>query len=103
MILYWMNTEKMLILSLQPYLKSKIDTFADLVSHQRGELMKFRNFGKKSMNEIEVLIEKVKLNFGMDVTKYGIEPKQSVPEQDAAADNEKETETTETEIENYEA
>ena len=81
---------------------ANIDTFADLVSHQRGELMKFRNFGKKSMNEIEVLIEKVKLNFGMDVAKYGIEPKQSAPE-DAAADNEKETETTETEIENYEA
>jgi DNA-directed RNA polymerase subunit alpha len=81
---------------------ANIDTFADLVSHQRGELMKFRNFGKKSMNEIEMLIEKVKLNFGMDVTKYGIEPKQSAPE-DAAADNEKETETTETELENYEA
>ena len=82
---------------------ASIDTFADLVSHQRGELMKFRNFGKKSMNEIEMLIEKVKLNFGMDVTKYGIEPKQSVPEQDAATDNEKETDNTETEIENYEA
>ena len=76
---------------------ANIDTFADLVSHQRGELMKFRNFGKKSMNEIEVLIDKVKLGFGMDVTKYGIEPKQSNPDAEAGADNEKETETTETE------
>jgi DNA-directed RNA polymerase alpha subunit len=67
------------------------------VSHQRSELMKFRNFGKKSMNEIEVLIDKVKLGFGMDVTKYGIEPKQSTPDAEAGADNEKETETTETE------
>ena len=52
-----------------------IDTFADLVSYSRNELMKFRNFGRKSLNEIDLLIEKMKLNFGMDVTKYNIEPK----------------------------
>ncbi len=82
---------------------ANIDTFADLVSHQRGELMKFRNFGKKSMNEIETLIEKVKLGFGMDVTKYGIEPKPKVEESETASDTENETETIETEIEDYEA
>ena len=52
-----------------------IDTFADLVSYSRQELMKFRNFGRKSLNEIDQLIEKMKLSFGMDVTKYNIEPK----------------------------
>lgn len=52
-----------------------IDTFADLVSHSRNELMKFRNFGKKSLNEIDQIVEKMKLEFGMDVTKYNIEPK----------------------------
>ena len=52
-----------------------IDTFADLVSYQRTELMKFRNFGRKSLNEIDLLVEKMKLSFGMDVTKYNIEPK----------------------------
>ena len=52
-----------------------IDTFADLVSYQRSELMKFRNFGRKSLNEIDLLVEKMKLSFGMDVTKYNIEPK----------------------------
>ena len=52
-----------------------IDTFADLVSYQRAELMKFRNFGRKSLNEIDLLVEKMKLSFGMDVTKYNIEPK----------------------------
>ena len=78
---------------------ANIDSFADLVSHQRGELMKFRNFGKKSMNEIETIVEKHKLTFGMDVRKYGIEPKPPVNQED-----EKETETTETEIaEDYEA
>ena len=52
-----------------------IDTFADLVSYSRSELMKFRNFGRKSLSEIDELVEKMKLSFGMDVTKYNIEPK----------------------------
>ena len=52
-----------------------IDTFADLVSYSRSELMKFRNFGRKSLNEIDLLVEKMKLSFGMDVSKYNIEPK----------------------------
>lgn len=52
-----------------------IDTFADLVSYSKAELMKLRNFGKKSLNEIDILVEKMKLSFGMDVRKYNIEPK----------------------------
>ncbi len=52
-----------------------IDTFADLVSYSRNEIMKFRNFGKKSLNEIDQLVEKMKLQFGMDVRKYNIEHK----------------------------
>lgn len=54
---------------------ANIETFADLVSHQRSELIRFRNFGKKSMNEIDLLMERVKLTFGMDVTKYNIQVK----------------------------
>ncbi|MBR4883576.1 MAG: DNA-directed RNA polymerase subunit alpha, partial [Bacteroidales bacterium] len=54
---------------------AEIETFADLVSHQRAELMKFRNFGKKSLTEIDTLIDKHRLSFGMDVTKYNIEKK----------------------------
>ena len=52
-----------------------IDTFADLVSYSRAELMKFRNFGRKSLNEIDLLVDKMHLSFGMDVTKYNIEQK----------------------------
>ena len=52
-----------------------IDTFADLVTLQRNELMKFRNFGKKSLSEIDMLVERLKLSFGMDVSKYNIEKK----------------------------
>ena len=55
-----------------------IDTFADLVSYSRTELMKFRNFGRKSLSEIDELVEKMKLSFGMDVTKYNIEPKKHI-------------------------
>ncbi len=54
---------------------ASIETFADLVSHQRTDLMKFRNFGKKSLNEIDMLMDRLKLNFGMDITKYNIEIK----------------------------
>ena len=49
-----------------------IDTSAALVVYSRAELMKFRNFGRKSLNEIEVLVDKMKLSFGMDVSKYNI-------------------------------
>ena len=55
-----------------------IDTFADLVSYSRPELMKFRNFGRKSLSEIDLLVEKLKLSFGMDVSKYNIEPKKKI-------------------------
>ncbi|MCQ2114713.1 MAG: DNA-directed RNA polymerase subunit alpha [Bacteroidales bacterium] len=55
-----------------------IDTFADLVSYSRPELMKFRNFGRKSLAEIDELVERMQLSFGMDVTKYNIEPKKKI-------------------------
>ena len=60
---------------------AEIETFADLVSYTRPELMKFRNFGRKSLHEIELLVEKMKLEFGMDVTKYNIEPKKKIEQQ----------------------
>ena len=55
---------------------ANIETFADLVSHQRAELMKFRNFGKKSLSEIDALVESRKLSFGMDISKYNIDSKE---------------------------
>lgn len=54
---------------------AEIDTFADLVSLQRAELMKFRNFGRKSLTEIDMLLDRMKLSYGLDVTKYNIEKK----------------------------
>jgi DNA-directed RNA polymerase subunit alpha len=54
-----------------------IETIADLVSHKKEELMKLRNFGKKSLTEVVYLVEqKLKLNFGMDISKYNIDKKE---------------------------
>ena len=55
---------------------ANIETFADLVSHQRSELLKFRNFGKKSQSEIDAIVDRLKLSFGMDISKYNIESKE---------------------------
>lgn len=51
---------------------AEIDTLGDLVKFQEDDLMKFRNFGKKSLTEIKELIEEKKLSFGMDVSKYNL-------------------------------
>jgi DNA-directed RNA polymerase subunit alpha len=49
---------------------ANIKTIADLVSKDEAELLKFRNFGRKSLAELSEIIEAEKLSFGMDVTKY---------------------------------
>lgn len=51
---------------------SKIDTLGELVELERHELLKFRNFGKKSLVEIEELLEIKELTFGMDLGKYNL-------------------------------
>ncbi len=50
-----------------------VNTLGDLVQYQKEDLLKFRNFGKKSLAEIEELLEKHNLDFGMDVAKYKLE------------------------------
>ena len=52
---------------------AKINTLAQLVSYDTHELLKFRNFGKKSLVEIDELLAEKGLSFGMDVSKYDIE------------------------------
>lgn len=47
-----------------------IKTIADLVRRQEGELLKFRNFGRKSLAELSQIIEEFGLTFGMDVDRY---------------------------------
>jgi len=50
-----------------------IDTLGDLVSFDKNDLLKFRNFGKKSLSELEDLVDAKGLSFGMDISKYKIE------------------------------
>jgi len=49
-----------------------IDTIAELVIMPESEMLKFRNFGKKSLNEIKAKLEEMGLNLGMDLAKFGI-------------------------------
>ena len=52
---------------------AEVDTLGDLVSFNKSDLMKFRNFGKKSLTELEELVVVKGLNFGMDLTKYKLD------------------------------
>ncbi|MFQ5798852.1 MAG: DNA-directed RNA polymerase subunit alpha [Bacteroidota bacterium] len=49
---------------------ANIKTIADLVRREESDLLKFRNFGRKSLAELSTIIEEFGLSFGMDVEKY---------------------------------
>jgi len=50
-----------------------VDTIADLVSYNKNDLLKFRNFGKKSLTELEELVQSKSLTFGMNLAKYKLD------------------------------
>ncbi len=50
-----------------------IESLGDLVSYNKNDLLKFRNFGKKSLTELEDLVENKGLSFGMNVAKYKLD------------------------------
>ena len=52
---------------------AKINSLSELVRYDTHELLKFRNFGKKSLVEIEELLQEKGLTFGMDLSKYKLE------------------------------
>ncbi len=52
---------------------AEVDTLGDLVSYNKNDLMKFRNFGKKSLTELEELVNVKGLSFGMDLAKYKLD------------------------------
>ena len=49
---------------------AEVDTLGQLVKYHRSDLLKFRNFGKKSLTELDELLEKNGLAFGMDISRY---------------------------------
>jgi DNA-directed RNA polymerase subunit alpha len=52
---------------------AEVDSLGDLVSFNKNDLMKFRNFGKKSLTELEELVVLKGLSFGMDLSKYKLD------------------------------
>ena len=50
-----------------------VETIGDLVKLNRNELLKFRNFGKKSLTELDALLASLDLKFGMDVSMYKLD------------------------------
>lgn len=52
---------------------AEVNTMGELVQFNRNDLLKFRNFGKKSLTELNELLEKNNLEFGMDVAKYKLD------------------------------
>ncbi len=52
---------------------AEIKTLGDLVQYEIGDLLKFRNFGKKSLTELEDLVREKGLTFGMDINKYKLD------------------------------
>jgi DNA-directed RNA polymerase subunit alpha len=50
-----------------------IKTLGELVKLSRNDLLRFRNFGKKSLTELDELLDTLKLSFGMDVSKYKLD------------------------------
>lgn len=52
---------------------AEVETMGDLVRFNRTDLLKFRNFGKKSLSELDDLLASLNLHFGMDVTPYKLD------------------------------
>ena len=52
---------------------AEVETLGELCRFNKNDLLKFRNFGKKSLTELEALLENNNLEFGMDVTKYKLD------------------------------
>lgn len=52
---------------------AEVETLGELVRFNKTDLLKFRNFGKKSLTELDDLLAQHKLNFGMDISKYKLD------------------------------
>lgn len=50
-----------------------VETLGELVVFNKNDLLKFRNFGKKSLTELDQLLDTLNLSFGMDISKYKLD------------------------------
>ena len=52
---------------------AEVETLGELVAYNKNDLLKFRNFGRKSLNELDDLLASLNLSFGMDTSKYKLD------------------------------
>ena len=52
---------------------AEVNTLGELVQFNKNDLLKFRNFGKKSLTELDDLLLSLNLTFGMDISKYKLD------------------------------
>lgn len=52
---------------------AEVETLGELVVFNKNDLLKFRNFGRKSLNELDELLQNLNLSFGMDISKYKLD------------------------------
>ena len=52
---------------------AEVETLGELVVFNKNDLLKFRNFGKKSLTELDDLLNRLNLSFGMDISKYKLD------------------------------
>ena len=52
---------------------AEVETLGELVQFNKVDLLKFRNFGKKSLTELDELLERLNLSFGTDISKYKLD------------------------------
>ena len=50
-----------------------VETLGQLAGYNKHDLLKFRNFGKKSLTELDEKLESLNLSFGMDIAKYKLD------------------------------
>ena len=65
--------EVLRIAAAEEFLYADVETLGDLVQYNKIDLLKFRNFGKKSLTELDDLLESLNLSFGTDISKYKLD------------------------------
>ena len=53
--------------------QAEVETLGQLVQYNKADLLKFRNFGRKSLTELEKLVKSKNLEFGMNISKYKLD------------------------------
>ena len=52
---------------------AEVETLGELVRYNKTDLLKFRNFGRKSLTELDELLSNLNLQFGMDISRYKLD------------------------------